>query len=87
MLHHLSGALKRAGLAEVRRVLKSGGRFVAMDLAAPSHSPLGHLLSLFGHAGGQSTVGTLLPMLKDAGFGEAGAIPTRHKHFAFIRAR
>jgi hypothetical protein len=26
-------------------------------------------------------------MLKDAGFGDVEAIPTRHKNFAFIRAR
>jgi SAM-dependent methyltransferase len=56
MLHHLPDDLKRTGLAEIRRVLKPGGRFVAMDFAAHSHSPhgpgrpLGHLLAIFGHA-------------------------------------
>jgi hypothetical protein len=38
-------------------VLKPGGRFMAMDFAAPSHSPLGHLLSIFGHSHGESVVG------------------------------
>jgi ubiquinone/menaquinone biosynthesis C-methylase UbiE len=32
MLHHLPRDLKRQGIAEVSRVLKPGGRFVAVDL-------------------------------------------------------
>ena len=87
MLHHLPDDLKRTGLAEIRRVLKPGGRFMAMDFAAPSHSPLGHLLSIFGHSRGESIVEKLAPMLKDAGFSDVEGIPTRHKNFAFIRAR
>ena len=87
MLHHLPDDLKRTGLAEIRRVLKPGGRFLALDFAAHSHSPLGHLLSIFGHARGESMVDKLMPMLKDAGFSDVENIPTGHKNFAFIRAR
>ena len=87
MLHHLPDDLKRTGFDEIRRVLKPGGRFLAMDFAAHSHSPLGHLLSIFGHSRGESIVGKLMPMLKDAGFSETEGIPTRHQNFAFIRAR
>ncbi len=86
MLHHLPEDLKRTGLAEIRRVLKPGGRFMAMDFAAHSHSPLGHLLSIFGHSRGESMVDKLIPMLEDAGFSDVEGIPTRHKNFAFIRA-
>jgi demethylmenaquinone methyltransferase/2-methoxy-6-polyprenyl-1,4-benzoquinol methylase/phosphoethanolamine N-methyltransferase len=32
MLHHLPGDLKRQGIAEIARVLKPGGRLVAVDL-------------------------------------------------------
>ena len=92
-LHHLPDDLKRTGLDEIRRVLRPGGRFMAMDFAAHSHSPLGpgrplgHLLSIFGHSRGESMVDKLMPMLKDAGFSDVEGIPTRHKSFAFIRAR
>lgn len=89
MLHHLPDDLKRTGFAEIRRVLKPGGRFVAMDFAGHGHSPLGHLLAVFGfgYARGESMVNALAPMLQDAGFSDVEAIPTRHKNFAFIRAR
>jgi demethylmenaquinone methyltransferase/2-methoxy-6-polyprenyl-1,4-benzoquinol methylase/phosphoethanolamine N-methyltransferase len=86
MLHHLPDNLKAKGFLEIRRVLKPGGRFMAMDFAVPSHSPLGHLLPIFGHSRGESMVDKLAPMLKDAGFSEVEGIPTRHKNFAFIRA-
>jgi demethylmenaquinone methyltransferase/2-methoxy-6-polyprenyl-1,4-benzoquinol methylase/phosphoethanolamine N-methyltransferase len=93
MLHHLPDDLKRTGLGEIRRVLKPGGRFMAVDFAAHSPSPLGpgrllgHLLSICGHARGERMVDKLMPMLKDAGFSEVEGIPTRHKNVAFIRAR
>lgn len=87
MLHHLPDDLKRKGLVEIRRVLKPGGRFLAMDFAAHGHGPIGHLLSIFGHSRGEPIVDLLTPMLKDAGFAEVEAVPTRHKNFAFIRAR
>ncbi len=87
MLHHLPDDLKRTGLDEIRRVLKPGGRFVAVDFAAHSHSPLGHLLSIFGHSRGERMVDKLMPILEDADFSDAAGVPTRHKNFAFIRAR
>ena len=35
MLHHLPGDLKRQGVAEIRRILKPGGRLVAVDIDPP----------------------------------------------------
>lgn len=85
MLHHLPDDLKVKGFLEIWRVLKPGGRFMAMDFAALSHSPLGHLLSTFGHSHGERMVGKLVPLLKEAGFNDVEDIPTRHRNFAFIR--
>jgi ubiquinone/menaquinone biosynthesis C-methylase UbiE len=88
MLHHLPRDVKAQGLAQVRRVLEPGGRFLTADFAAQSHSALGHLISVFGgHARGESTAAELVPMLKEAGFGDVDVITTRHKKFAFLRAR
>jgi ubiquinone/menaquinone biosynthesis C-methylase UbiE len=83
---HLPDDVKAKGFLEIRRVLKPGGRFMAMDFAAPSHSPLGHLLSIFGHSHGESVVGKLVPMLEEASFSDVEDITTHHKNFAFIRA-
>ncbi|MBI2912207.1 MAG: methyltransferase domain-containing protein [Chloroflexi bacterium] len=89
MLHHLPDELKGKGLREIGRVLKPEGRFVAMDFAAGHgpHSPLGHLLLIFGGPRGESMAPKLTAMMKEAGFDDVEAIPTRHKSFAFIRAR
>lgn len=87
MLHHLPADLKRDGLAEVRRVLKLGGRFVVADFATESHSPLGHLLSIVGHGRGPAAVQSLEPMLRAAGFDQVEPLSTRHKNLMFVRAR
>ena len=44
MLHHLPADVKRAGFAEVHRVLKPGGRFLAVDIAE-SGGLFGHITS------------------------------------------
>lgn len=37
MLHHLPAGLKREGLSEIHRVLKPGGRLLAVDFDRPGH--------------------------------------------------
>jgi ubiquinone/menaquinone biosynthesis C-methylase UbiE len=86
MWHHLPNEIRGAALAEVRRVLKPGGRLVVMDFARESHSPTGHLLSLLGRGRGPATADGLLARLTDAGFGVAEVLPTRHGNLVFIRA-
>lgn len=86
VLHHLPAYLKRAGIAEVRRVLKPGGRFAVMDFARESHSPLGHLFSVLGHSRGPEMAEPLVDMLTAAGFARTEVVPTRNTNFFFIRA-
>jgi demethylmenaquinone methyltransferase/2-methoxy-6-polyprenyl-1,4-benzoquinol methylase/phosphoethanolamine N-methyltransferase len=66
MMHHLSDALKRQGLAEIFRVLKPGGRLVIADFKRPEERSAGPVR--FG-AGG-SRMQDLAALLKEAGFSE-----------------
>lgn len=93
MLHHLPDDLKDKGFLEIRRVLKPGGRFAALDFAGHSHSPIGHILAIFGHHSGAVATAhagmadDLLPRLRRAGFDDVEVVPTTHKSFVFILAR
>ncbi len=68
MLHHLPGDLQRRGVAEVLRVLKPNGRFVAGDFrAAPGHGA-GHLLNVFGLRRGSEYADHLRSLAEGVGF-------------------
>ncbi len=86
MLHHLPEELQRKGLEEIGRVLKPGGRFVAVDFAGGSNSLLGHLFSFLGHGHGNDSVGGLAELLESGPFDDVTALPTSYKQFAFARA-
>jgi ubiquinone/menaquinone biosynthesis C-methylase UbiE len=64
MMHHLSDSLKRQGLAEIARVLKSGGRLVIADFKRSEERPA--QVVRFG-AGG-SRIQDLAALVKEAGF-------------------
>ena len=66
MLHHLPTATRRAGVGEMRRVLKPGGRLLAIDFGRPSGAKRGFLAHIHGHGGVDTSA--LIALVSDAGF-------------------
>ena len=85
MLHHLPDGLKRQGLAEVRRVLRPAGRFVAVDFGALPGEGLGHLLCILGHRKGRDHAERLRAMLREAGFSAVETGPIGLRALVFVR--
>jgi ubiquinone/menaquinone biosynthesis C-methylase UbiE len=85
MLHHLPADVKRAGFAEVHRVLKPGGRFLAIDLAG-SAGFLGHIIQALGLHKSEGELAEAPAMLREAGFEEAESGRTKYKPLWVLRA-
>jgi len=77
--------VKRAGFAEVSRVLKPGGRFLAVDLAA-SGGPFGHILQALGVHKAEGKLGEAPDMLREAGFEDVELGRTKYKPLWVLRA-
>lgn len=75
MLHHLPDDVKRKGFKEVYRVLKPGGRFLAVDLYLPI--PLGHDRRI-------SSIAELHDIAELAGFKDIKVGQTRMRRFSFV---
>jgi ubiquinone/menaquinone biosynthesis C-methylase UbiE len=87
MLHHLPEEVKQKGFEEIARVLRSGGRFLAVDFATGSRpSPADHLGALFRH-GDQRGLKSTLPMLEAAGFRDVTGGQMKFRVLAFLTGR
>ncbi len=87
MLHHLPDDLKRRGFAEARRVLRPGGRLVAVDFGATPEGGLGHCLCVLGLRTGWDHAERLAAMLREAGFDAVETGPAGRRALAVVRGR
>lgn len=88
MLHHLPPEARAKGFAEIRRVLKPTGRFVAVDYKPPAN-PLRHALVrlTLGSMMSSWDLGICVPELEAAGFRRVESGPTRFGNIVYLRAR
>ncbi len=86
MLHHLPDDLKAKGFAEIARVLKPGGRFVAVDLAGGGRSLPSLIIGLIGHKVPADYTEQLRRGMEEAGLVDVGAKQTKYNYLAFLVA-
>ncbi len=87
MMHHLPDDLKPVGLAEVRRVLKPGGRLLIVDMKRPSGLLSRLALPCMIHSDMQHAVQDLPPIIEAAGFADVESGDTRSSFLGFVAAR
>jgi demethylmenaquinone methyltransferase/2-methoxy-6-polyprenyl-1,4-benzoquinol methylase/phosphoethanolamine N-methyltransferase len=88
MLHHLPEDLRTQAFAEIRRVLRSGGRLLAVDFE-PSRGRVARALTrpvLTGRMADYD-VRTCLPLMRAAGFVDVASGPTPYRCLTAVRGR
>ena len=86
MLHHLPEDVTRAGFAQIRRVLKPGGRFLAADLVS-GRSLVGRVIGFFGHAHKLKSLDAIKAALSETGFEAVEELPSSQGHLFFLIAK
>jgi ubiquinone/menaquinone biosynthesis C-methylase UbiE len=90
MMHHLTEELRVKGLAEIRRVLKPGGRILIADMMRPSGSSFKRFFtSVILHHGHVVEFGLqdVPALLRDAGFADVEQLDPRFLVIGFVRAK
>jgi ubiquinone/menaquinone biosynthesis C-methylase UbiE len=88
MVHHLPEEVKRAGFAEVRRVLAPEGRLLVVDIEPAGLPLLGALFThLIGHGKIRGNINALPALLKKAGFDGVEVGRTTFSPVSFALAR
>ncbi len=77
MMHHLPPSLKHRGLAEIRRVLKPGGRLLVVDVTRPTTRQGRLMRTLALHGGARTGAQDLPALLRDSAFTRIEAGPIR----------
>ena len=88
MFHHLRKDERSPALAEIRRVLKPGGRLEFLDFTGPHHSLLGGLVH--GHQASPTADDRLIARMREVGFTDATRVGVRRTWFGpigFYQAR
>lgn len=86
MLHHLPRPIREQCAREMRRVLKPGGRVLAVDFTTPARERKG-LIARF-HRHGALAIRDIIELLSEAGLGvvESGSVGVSDLHFALATA-
>ncbi len=85
MIHHLPKRIRAAGFAELHRVLKPSGRFLAVDFKPPTGA-VGRFLTHvgLGHGMARNEIRNNIPLLEAAGFRVHSGGPTRAWMLAYL---